>query len=226
MAAVLQLLAFLLPLGLASAVSPMMLSEQVVLLSTRRGVPAASAYAAGTVTVAALLVAAVVGLGTGLQLPTTPHLDATLDLWLGGALLLVVGALLGWRRRHRAGPEKQRRRDVRPPAAYAFGVLAMATNITTLALLLPASKEIAASSVTEVGKLAAAALLVVLACLPAWGPLSVVAVAPRASTEVLGRIQGGIDRHGPTVILVFLGGLSLFLLGRGVYRLEWVTVTG
>lgn len=222
----LQLLAFLLPLGLASAVSPMMLSEQVVLLSTRRGVLAASAYAAGTATVTALLVAAVVGLGARLQLPTTPHLNATLDLWLGGALLLVVGAMLGWRRSHRGEPEKKRRRNVRPPAAYAFGVFAMATNITTLALLLPASKEIAASSVAEVGKLAAAVLLVVLACLPAWGPVSVVAVAPTTSTEVLGKIQGTIDRHGPTAILVVLAGLSLFLLGRGVYRLEWMTAAG
>ncbi len=217
----LQLLTFMLPLGLAAAVSPVILSEQLVLLIRRHGVPAACAYAAGTATVAALLVAAVIGLGRRLQLPTTPHLDAALDIWLGVGLLVVAAVLLSWRRAHATKPEKKRPSRVRPRAAYGFGLFSMATNVTTLALLLAAAKEISASSVLPLSKLVAAALLVALACLPAWGPVSLVAVTPTASTAVLRKLKVAIDRYGSTVIVVVLAGAGLFLVCRGVYRLEW-----
>lgn len=216
----LALLALLVPMGLGSAVSPMMLSEQVVLLTRPQGRPAAAAYALGTITVSTLFVVLVLFLGTRLQLPRTLHLDAALDVWVGIALLVVAGVLLLWSRRHphvrRAEPKVRLGRA----AAYGFGLFAMATNFTSLALVLPAAKEVAASSVAVPGKVVAALVVVALSTLPAWAPSVLVRWAPDRSTELLRTAQGLIDRHGAAVVRFALAGVGAFLLVRGLYRLE------
>ena len=76
-------LAIVIPLGLAGAVSPVMLTEQSVLLANPDGGRAAVRYAAGVVVTALVIVVAFGLFGRAISLPTEPHLDATLDLVLG-----------------------------------------------------------------------------------------------------------------------------------------------
>ena len=52
-----------------------------------------------------------------------------------------------------------------PPAALAFGVVSMVTNFTTLALVIPAAKEIAASDIELLARIFSALVLVVLAAI-------------------------------------------------------------
>ena len=214
----LHLLLVLVPLGLAASVSPVMLTEQTVLLAVPGGRRAGLLYAAGAATVLVLLVAAVLVMGRSLSLPTAPHLDATLDLVVGGALVALALAVHLVPARERQ-PSRRGTRQLGPAAALGFGAFSMSTNVTTLALVVPAAKEIAAASVPTWGRLLAAALLVALACLPAWGPVVLVAAAPTAAGRLLGRVEDLLHRHGRLLAVLLVAGAGLFLVGRGVIRL-------
>ena len=89
---VLATLAVVIPLGLGGAVSPVMLTEQTVLLTGPAGGRAGVRYAAGVVFTTFAIVVAIVLFGRAVSLPTEPHLDETLDLVLG--LVLVNESVL------------------------------------------------------------------------------------------------------------------------------------
>ena len=102
-------LAVVIPLGLGGAVSPVMLTEQTVLLPARTVVGQGPRYAAGIVLTTFVIVVAVVLFGRAISLPTKPHLDASLDLVLGlvlvtvAVLVFVLGRPGAGRRAARAG---------------------------------------------------------------------------------------------------------------------------
>jgi hypothetical protein len=75
-ALVLQVLAVVVPFGLASAVSPVMLIEQTVILAGPDGKRASTRYAAGAALTLLLFVSFLVLFGRAISLPQEPHLDA------------------------------------------------------------------------------------------------------------------------------------------------------
>lgn len=212
----LQLLAVVAPLGLSAAVSPVMLSEQVVLLGSPRGRRAATLYALGTALVLAVVVLAAAVLGRSVRLPSAPHLDATADLLLGSALLVVAMALR--RRRSRPAAPRPPRGPLSPPMALGFGVVSMATNVTTLALVLVAVKDVTATGRPAVEQAAAMALLVVLGTAPAWLPV-LLAALPGRSAQALGAVSDAVSRHGKALAVLVLLAVGGFLVVRGVVRL-------
>ena len=222
---VLAALAVIIPLGLGGAVSPVMLTEQTVLLARPDGGGAAVRYAAGVVLTTLVIVVAIVLFGRAISLPTEPHLDATLDLVLGLVLVNVaVLVLVSGRRRSgspsRTGGDDQGASGSRPALAmFAFGVFAMATNVTTLALIAPAAKEISRADV----EIAAAAVLVFvlvgLVCMPAWVPVALTRVAPGPSQRGLAAVRDQIARRGRGFTVALLSAAGLFFIGRGLIRL-------
>jgi len=141
-------LAIVIPLGLGGAVSPVMLTEQTVLLAGPDGRRAGLRYAAGVVLTSIVIVLAFVLFGRAISLPTEPHLDASLDLVVGFVLVLVAAVILGLGRRRDESPSAQDDDDRggnesrQSRAAFPFGVFSMATNLTTLALIAAAAKTI------------------------------------------------------------------------------------
>lgn len=213
----LHLLVVLVPLGLAAGVSPVMLTEQTVLLAGPRGARTGVAYAAGTATVLVGVVGAVLYAGHSLALPSTPRLDATLDLVIGATLLALAAGAARWHPRQRHG-QRHAAAHLTPPTAFALGAFSMATNLTTLALVVPAAKEIAADGLPVWDSLPAAAVLVALACLPAWGPVALDAAAPATTRRLLDRLQLVVHRHGRTLVVCLIAAAGLFLLARGIVR--------
>lgn len=217
----LHLLLVLVPLGLAAAVSPVMATEQAVVLTGPKGPRSALLYAAGTASVLVVVVGAVQVVGRSLTLPTAPHLDASLDLLIGG-LLVAVAAVLRLRRPGDRGEDRRLHDQISPARAFTFGVVSMATNLTTLALVVPAAKEIAASAVAAWEALVAASVLVALACLPAWGPVALDAAAPQTAGRLLDRLAHLLRRHGRLLAALLIGAVGVCLLTRGVLRLAQV----
>lgn len=213
----LKLLLFVIPLGLAGAISPVLLTEQTVVLSGPDGRRTAKAFAAGAMLTLFAFVAALVLFGSSIELPKTPHLNATLDIVIG--VLLIALALFLHLRSPKEKADKPARGAMNPRAAYLFGTVSMATNFTTLALIIPASKEIAASGVELGGRAVAAVVLVVLASIPVWLPLALTALAPGPALRGLDAFGALIQRSGrlATVILVALVGA--FMVVRGAARL-------
>ena len=143
-------LAVVIPLGLGGAVSPVILTEQTLLLAGPDGRRAGVRYAAGVVLTTLVVVVAIVLFGRAVSLPTRPHLDATLDLVLGLVLVNVAVVVVVSGRRgspSRKGEHRNASGSRKARAAFAFGVFAMATNVTTLALIAPAAKEISRTDV-------------------------------------------------------------------------------
>lgn len=214
----LHVLALVIPFGLAGAVSPVMLTEQTVVLAGPGGRRAAVRYAAGAILTLLVFVSALVLFGRSIELPKDPHLDATLDIVVGAALL-VVALALQLRRPSGPKPAAPPRREMTAREAFGFGVVSMATNVTTLALVIPAAKEIAASDLELPGRAVAAVVLVVLASIPAWLPVALTVVAPGPADRGLRALGGLLDRHGRTIMVVVVAVLGAFLLARGMIRL-------
>ena len=202
-----------------------MLTEQTVLLAGPDGSRAGVRYAAGVVLTTFMIVVALVLFGRAISLPTRPHVDASLDLVIGLVLVLVAVLVHVLGRRRSASPshtdnDDQRASDSRQArAAFPFGVFSMATNVTTLALVAVAAKEI---SRTDAEIAAAAVLVVVLVGLvttPAWVPVAVTRVAPGPSQRGLAALREQIARRGRAVTVGLLSVAGLFFIGRGLIRL-------
>ena len=218
-------LAVVIPLGLAGAVSPVMLTEQTVLLAGPHGGSAAVRYAAGVVLTTFVIVVAIVLFGRAISLPTKPHLDATLDLVLGLVLVSVaVFVLVSGRRRggspsRKGGDERGAGGSHRSRAAFAFGVFAMATNVTTLALIAPAAKEISRTDVAIAAEAVLVLVLVGLVSMPAWVPVVLTRLAPSPSQRGLTAVRDQIARRGRRFTVGLLSAAGLFFVGRGLIRL-------
>jgi uncharacterized membrane protein YbhN (UPF0104 family) len=222
---VLAALAVIVPLGLGGAVSPVMLTEQTVLLAGPDGLAAAVRYASGVVVTTLVIVVGIVLFGRAIALPTEPHLDATLDLVLGLVLVNVAVLVLVWGRRRAGSPSRKGGDDPgasgsrQALAVFAFGVFAMATDVTTLALIAPAAKEIARAGVEIAAEAVLVLVLVGLVCMPAWVPVALSGVAPGPSQRGLAAVRDQIARRGRGFTVGLLSAAGLFFIGRGLIRM-------
>ena len=222
---VLAALALVIPLGLGGAVSPVMLTEQTVLLAGPDGRRAGIRYAAGVILTTFVIVVAIVLFGRAISLPTEPHLDASLDLVVGLVLVFAAALVFVLGRRRSGSPSRKDDDDRgasgsrRARAAFPFGVFSMATNFTTLALIAAAAKEI---SRTDAEIAAAGVLVLVLGALvttPAWVPVALTRVAPDPSERAFAALRGQIARRGRVIIVGLLSAAGLFFIGRGLIRM-------
>lgn len=213
----LQVLALIIPLGLAGAVSPMLLTEQTLMLT--RGRREGFAFAAAAATVLIVFICALVLFGRSIHLPKEPHLSASLDIALG-ALLMLLAARIHSRRSTAAdddAPSEPKSTGLK--GVIVFGCIAMTTNFTTLALMIPAAKEIAASSLNLAERGVVSLVLAFLAAIPLWAPIALTILAPGTATDVLDRIGEFIKSNGRRASVVLLAGIGAYLLVRGIVRL-------
>jgi threonine/homoserine/homoserine lactone efflux protein len=223
---VLAALAVVIPLGLGGAVSPVMLTEQTVLLAGPDGGRAGVRYAAGVVLATFVIVVAIVLFGRAINLPTEPHLDATLDLVVGlvlvnvAVLVLVSGRRRGGSPSRKGGDDRRRASGSRQArAAFPFGVFSMATNVTTLALIAAAAKEISRTDAEIATVVVLVLVLVGLVTTPAWVPVALTRVAPGPSQSAFAVLREQIARRGRVVTVGLLSAAGLFFIGRGLIRM-------
>lgn len=207
------------PLALGAAVSPTILTMSVLILSKDHGRSRLAVF-----TLANLIVLTAIGLvgiatfkGTvhGSGDASTKAAAAAVDSALGLILLI-----FGVRAMLRPAPEKPQQ-DAAPDAGrqlgryMLLGVVIMLSNFTTLALYLPADKEIAISDVDRVDKALVFAGLTIVATVTAWLPLLLVTVAPRPSRPILDAVNRFVtDKRKPiTVAVCFAFGVYLLVKG-------------
>lgn len=210
----------ILPFAAAGALSPMMLTEQTVLLATADGRRCANRYAFGAFLTLFIFTGLATLLGRAISLPTEPSLSATLDIVLGAGLLCLALAAHYLKRRSpdasRGSKRKSRARPMSPRQAFGFGVFSMATNVTTLAVILPAAKIIAASGIGFLERLPLELLIALIASTPAWLPVALEKIAPGPTRRGLDWIGGLIANHGRDLVVAALAALGLFLVIRGI----------
>ena len=109
---------------------------------------------------------------------------------------------------------------VRLGRRFPFGVFAMATNFTTLALIAPAAKEIARADVEIAAEAVLVLVLVGLVSMPAWVPLVLTRLAPGPQASVgCPAVRDQINRRGRGFTVGLLSAAGLFFIGRGLIRL-------
>ena len=95
----------------------------------------------------------------------------------------------------------------------------MATNVTTLALIAPAAKEISRADVEIAVEAVLVLVLVGLVSIPAWVPLLLTRVAPGPTQRGLAAVRDQIARRGRGFTVGVLSAAGLFFIGRGLVRL-------
>ena len=222
-----ELLAKVLPLALGAAVSPVILLLQMVTLTSGQDRLRRAWMVAAGATVALL--------GWGLagwllvnRLPT-PRTgpDATaaaVDLTL--ALVLVALGIRSLVQRHEAAGTTD------PPAApapagsdahlgasFGLGLAAMASNVTTIVLFLPAVRDIARASVSTAATAVALVVLIGITLTPALAPVLAVSMGGAAGRRMLDRLGAFTQAHHATIAAVVSFGFALYLGLTGLGRL-------
>ena len=212
-------LLLILPFGFVGSLSPMMFTEQTLILTTRHGRRDATAYAVSAIFILLAFTSAMVLLGRAVQLPDNPSLSAWLDLVIGVVMLLV--ALSIYRRPDRPTSQAEGRKvptDLGVFGGFAFGAFSMATNFKALALMVPAAKVISTSGGAFPERVILTVVLVLVASMPAWLPVALTVIDPGLAGRVLTAIKHFLERHGRFLLLLILIVLGAFLVVRGGHR--------
>ena len=213
-------LLLMLPFALAGAVSPMVLTEQTVVLASSGGRRTALRYAAGAVLMLFIYVVVLTAFGRLISLPTHLTFSARLEIGLGVVLILLAVFF-----RHR-GKVKAVRRDsaktkpkVTSGQAFGLGVVGMATNVTTIAMMVPATKIISGAGLGLLEDLILALILVAIASIPAWLPVTLVMIAPGPAQRFLNALGNFLGKYGRRLVVVLFAGLGLYLVIKGLVAL-------
>jgi cytochrome c biogenesis protein CcdA len=211
-----SLLAQVVPLALAAAISPVVFLLQLNTLTGPRPIPRGAALTAGAAIV--LIVGSTIGValgGTGFA--ERDSLQAAINLAFG-VLLIAVGlrALL------RPPKPKPVERDPKPTSigrSFLAGAGGMASNVTTFALYIPALALIAGSGLPLGQRGIAALIILVLTLMVAWVPLVLVVAVPGASTRLLPWLGQWMTANNQWVQVVLGFGFGILLVAKGVKAL-------
>jgi hypothetical protein len=95
----------------------------------------------------------------------------------------------------------------------------MATNFTTLALVIPGAKAIAAGDLEIAERAVLVLVLTAIVSTPAWLPVALTVVAPGPARRGLGAIGDFIQNHGRRLTVLLIGLLGLLLVALGLLQI-------
>jgi threonine/homoserine/homoserine lactone efflux protein len=211
-----DLLGQVVPLAAAAAISPVIFLLQLSTLTGPRPIARGSAVTAGAAVVLIVLSTLGVALG-GTSFSTDDTMKAVLNIVLG-ALLIAVGlrALL---KPPKPKPTDAETKPTSVGRSFVAGAAAMASNVTSFALYIPALALIAGSEL-PLGKRGIAALIILLITLMvAWVPLLLTAAVPAASNRLLPALGRWMTRNDRWIQVVLGFGFGLWLVVKGVQGL-------
>ena len=211
-----SLLSQVIPLALGAAISPVLFLLTLTTLTGERRLVRGLALTAGAAVPLVLLAAFAFAIAGKLHLSGTTK--AVGDLAFGVLLLLVgVRALV----KPPSGPkaDAKPKRPSGPARSFALGFGAMVTNVTTIALYIPAMKLIATSHVSNADRVLAHVIVLLIALAPAAVPVALVAVAPGSSRRVLDAVAEFMTEHRRAIPVVVGFGFGAWLIVKGLAAL-------
>ena len=215
-----ELLAEVVPFALGGAIAPTILTLELLALGTdvtplRRGWAMTVGYLAGMLAWAFVAIALTRHAGGA---DTEPEWTAIVRL-AAAAALVVAGILTIVR-----GPSDKMTRQLTPPkpdlaAFFGVGAVVMLTNLTTLALFIPAVHLIGVSAVAFEGRALAFAIVVAITMIPSVAPPLAVAVVGDPAQRVLAALNDWLIRHSRAVGAIVCFGFAILLGVQGVEEL-------
>lgn len=221
-----QLLATVLPLGIAAAITPTLFALQVLVVSGPAWKTRALAVAIGTGVVFVLVFGLV--LAGMSQLPDagtgkTTRLEYWIELLCG--LLLIPVAV--WLMRPHPNADAALEKKVRGYADHAspkvFAGLAAYMTITdfsSLVLIVPALHDVTSSAVMVALKALVVVVLFVLVMVPVWVPPTAVRLMGQRGIDVLNRLYSALMNHQVEVMGGVAALIGLVLAWRGFQGLR------
>ena len=209
-----------LSLALGAAISPTILTVAVVVLSGAHGRARMVVFTAANVLVlSAIGIAGLVvfthSAGAGPH-PQQKSADAAIDAAIG--LILVILGFRSLLKQPNASEQEEKPEASADPKLLRYmmvGVVMMLSNFTTLALFLPADKDIALAHVAASQRALVLAVLIVVATAAAWLPLLLTCLAPNASRPALQSVSRftTVYRRQISVVVCFAFGAYLLVKG-------------
>ena len=211
-----RLLSQVVPLALGAAISPVLFVLTLTTLTGARPLVRGLALTAGAAVPLVVIGSFAFAIGGSLHASHTTK--AAIDLALGVLLVLVAVRALA------KGPAEPKPPDgpkhtAGPVRSFALGFAAMITNVTTLALYLPAMKLIATSHVSRADRALAHVIVALITLAPAAVPVALVAVAPGSSRRVLGAVSRFMTDHRRAIPVVLGFGFGAWLIVKGLAAL-------
>ena len=212
-----DLIARVLPLALAGAISPTVLAICLVILSSPKSPKARGLYFLAGVTTVTVAISLLVVFGFGNAVPesqkgTSSHLAGYIDLAFAAILILLAVLTYATRNRKKKDDKPDPVTGVHPLRYYAIGLVIMLGNFTTLAVFLPALKDIAIDKIAEADRILAMVMVDVIVLTPAWLPVGLYLISPATAKKVLTPLNEFLQRHrtavGITICLVFAAYLT------------------
>ncbi len=212
-----RLLAQTVPLALGAAVSPVLLLLTLATLGGPRRLPRGAALAAGAALPLAALTVVALAIGIGGE----HHLSKSAAAWVDLGLGLVLWALGVRTALHGPAPPKERPKEPSTSLgrSFALGLAGMSTNVTTIALYIPAMKIVANSGVADADKVVVSVVCLVIAMTVVLLPLTLAAVAPQASGRFLDALGHFMTTRRHAIQLVLTFGFGAYLLVRALSEL-------
>ena len=210
-----------LPLAFGAAISPVILLLQVATLASPR-YPVRRACIVLAATAVVVVVVMGVVLATDAHAGATPKRDPVVDGWIRIvlALVLLAGAVRTALRPadDAAAPADDADPGVRGVRYFLLGLGAMAANVTTIVLLVPATREVATADIGD-DRLVVLAVVFVVTLLPAYGPLLVLAALGRRGPAALAAMSTWLRAHRRAVTVVVSLGFAAYLGISGLVAL-------
>jgi Sap, sulfolipid-1-addressing protein len=216
-----ELLAEVVPLALGAAIAPSILTLELLALGTdvtplRRGWAMALGYLVGLVAWAVVALALTRGVGGS---DAEPEWTAFVRLAAAGALAVAGVVTLA------RGPSDKVTRQLSPPkpdlaAFVGVGAAVMLTNLTTLALFIPAVHLIGVSGVAIEGRALTLAIVLVITMIPSFAPPLAVSIVGASAQRVLAALNAWLLRHSRAIGAVVCFGFAILLAVQGVEQLS------
>ncbi len=212
-----------LPLAFGAAISPVILLLQVATLASprypvRRALVVLGATALVVVAVMAAVVATDAHAGAG------PRTDPVVDGWIRIVLALVLLAGAVRVVLHPGATDDEPPPDDADPGVrglrfFLLGIGAMLTNLTTIVLLVPATREAASAAIGSGDRLVVLGVVLAITLLPAYVPLVVLAALGRRGPAALAAMSRWLRSHRRAVTVVVSLGFAAYLGISGLVAL-------
>jgi hypothetical protein len=201
------LLAYVVPVTLLAAVSPVMFLNAST-IATNFGMPGVVRFVSGNALVLAVLAVLSVGLlgAEATRFAEEELASGVVDATLG-VLLIAYGVYL--LRHHLSDPVTgaDQRDQAGRRGLFTWGLLGMATNYTTLPLFASATQHIGVSRLPLLAITALVLAVMMVVLVPAWAPGALLRLAPAhplVSDGLRGRVAAGA--RVISILACFLGG--------------------
>lgn len=215
-----ELLAKVLPLCIGAAISPAVLTVQLINLGGKDA-PLRRAW----VFVGGFLVVAAIFVVLALTIVRATHSSGGSDAEVGGVVKVAAAALLvalGIRSLTRTPKPKAAKAEHSGPRlgqAFGLGMLLMATNFSSILLMIPAVHETGAADVPEAGKALVIAIILLFVLVPAALPPLVVSVLGARGEQAMAALDSFFGAHRQGIAAAICFGFAVYLLAIGLPKL-------